>query len=290
MKSRAWAFAGRVPGGRRFGGRGRRRERGESCGDTDAGGRSRSRRGELRGEHRVHRVVLERRKLDFHALFPTFTVAAPVILSTGEKASFVKASCGVGERCGRADVRVRAAPGRLDRQLTVVVDVPPGDSKPGCKGCLAASSTWLINENKATNSNETFTNPQRRRDRRERDGAGEQSPPRRRLRNRGLWDGQLEPEHQPSALPEQPCRDVFLPARVRDHRERSRARDDDHRDRGERAHVGGVRGGARSELPGAALARTSVPPAQSSSSRSASRRTHCRTTTRSRRSSTTGAK
>src|SRR6478735_2937161 len=58
-EARAWAFAGRVPGGRRFGGRGRRRERGESCGDTDAGGRSRSRRGELRGEHRVYRVILQ---------------------------------------------------------------------------------------------------------------------------------------------------------------------------------------------------------------------------------------
>jgi hypothetical protein len=87
----------------------------------------------------------------------TFTMAPPVIPSTGERASFVKASCGSVDAAGVLTCefgQLRA--GEIDK-LTVVWSLAPGESKPGCKGCLAATSTWLINENKSTNSNETFT-------------------------------------------------------------------------------------------------------------------------------------
>jgi hypothetical protein len=88
----------------------------------------------------------------------TFTMAAPEIKPTGEKGTFVKASCGSYSAgvltCDFGNLNSRGVV-----RLTVVWNIPAGDSKPGCTGanCLVASSTWQINENKATNTNETFT-------------------------------------------------------------------------------------------------------------------------------------
>src|SRR6478735_5056919 len=67
----------------------------------------------------------------------TFTMAPPVILSTGEKASFVKASCGSVDATGGLTCdfgQLRA--GEIDK-LTVVWSLALGESKPGCKGCHA---------------------------------------------------------------------------------------------------------------------------------------------------------
>ena len=89
----------------------------------------------------------------------TYKMAPPVIQATGETATFVKASCGSIDSAGvlTCDFGNLSA-GAVDR-LTVVWNVPAGDSKAGCTGtdCLVANSTWLINENKSTNGNETFT-------------------------------------------------------------------------------------------------------------------------------------
>ena len=87
----------------------------------------------------------------------TYTMAPPVIQATGETATFVKASCGSIDSAGVLTCDFgQLRSGELDR-LTVVWNVPAGDSKVGCTDCLVANSTWLINENKSTNGNETFT-------------------------------------------------------------------------------------------------------------------------------------
>jgi hypothetical protein len=89
----------------------------------------------------------------------TFKMAPPVVKTTGETATFVKASCGSVDSAGVLTCDFGNLRSRGIVRLTVVWNVPAGDSKPGCTGanCLVASSTWLINENKPTNSNETFT-------------------------------------------------------------------------------------------------------------------------------------
>lgn len=86
----------------------------------------------------------------------TFKMAPPVIQATGEKASFVKASCGAIDAAGLLTCDFGQLKSRAVARLTVVWSVPAGDSKPGCTDCLVADSTWLINENKPTNGNETF--------------------------------------------------------------------------------------------------------------------------------------
>ena len=89
----------------------------------------------------------------------TFKMAPPVIQTTGETATFVKASCGAVDSAGVLTCDFGNLNSRALARLTVVWNVPAGDSKPGCTGanCLVASSTWQINENKSTNGNETFT-------------------------------------------------------------------------------------------------------------------------------------
>lgn len=87
----------------------------------------------------------------------TFKMTPPVIQATGETATFVKASCGSVDSAGALTCDFGQLRSRAVARLTVVWNVPAGDSKPGCTGCLVANSTWLINENKPTNSNETFT-------------------------------------------------------------------------------------------------------------------------------------
>jgi uncharacterized repeat protein (TIGR01451 family) len=89
----------------------------------------------------------------------TFTMPPPVITATGETTTFVKASCGSLDSAGALTCDFGSLNAGGSVRLTVVWNVPAGDSKPGCTGtnCLVASSTWQIKENKATNSNETFT-------------------------------------------------------------------------------------------------------------------------------------
>jgi hypothetical protein len=87
----------------------------------------------------------------------TFKMAPPVIQTTGEPATFVKASCGSVDSAGVLTCDFGNLKSGALARLTVVWNVPAGDSKPGCTGCLLANSTWLIKERKATNGNETFT-------------------------------------------------------------------------------------------------------------------------------------
>ena len=89
----------------------------------------------------------------------TFKMAPPVIQPTGETATLVKASCGSFDSAGVLTCDFGNLNAGAVARLTVVWNVPAGDSKPGCTGtdCLVADSTWQINENKATNGNETFT-------------------------------------------------------------------------------------------------------------------------------------
>lgn len=87
----------------------------------------------------------------------TFKMAPPVIQPTGETAGFVKASCGSVDSAGVLTCDFGSLASGAVARLTVVWNVPAGDSTPGCTDCLVADSTWQINENKATNSNETFT-------------------------------------------------------------------------------------------------------------------------------------
>jgi hypothetical protein len=89
----------------------------------------------------------------------TLTMAPPVITVTGETATFVKSSCGPANSAGVLVCDLGNLNAKAVARVTVVWNVPAGDSKPGCSGanCLVASSTWQIKENKATNTNETFT-------------------------------------------------------------------------------------------------------------------------------------
>ena len=183
----------------------------------------------------------------------TFKMAPPVIQTTGETATFVKASCGAVDSAGVLTCDFGNLNSRALARLTVVWNVPAGDSKPGCTGanCLVASSTWQINENKSTNGNETFQQSAGA----DLIGTSPQDPVSNQLRAGGyesheLCGRRLEPEHQQGGLEEQPRRDVVLPPELHDDRDRPRARGDDHRGGGQRPHVGGVRGGPRSELPG----------------------------------------
>ena len=41
--------------------------------------------------------------------------------------------------------------------LTVVWKAPGDPSQPGCADCLVANGTWLVNERKSTNANESFS-------------------------------------------------------------------------------------------------------------------------------------
>jgi hypothetical protein len=87
----------------------------------------------------------------------TFKMAPPVVQATGETATFVKASCGSVDSAGMLVCDFGQLRSGAVARLTVVWRAPAGDSKPGCTDCLVANSTWLINERKSTNSNETFT-------------------------------------------------------------------------------------------------------------------------------------
>jgi hypothetical protein len=88
----------------------------------------------------------------------TFKMTPPVITTTGETATFVKASCGSLDSSGTlvCDFGSLNA-GASVPPLTVVWNVPAGDTRAGCTDCLVADSTWQVNENKATNGNETFS-------------------------------------------------------------------------------------------------------------------------------------
>jgi hypothetical protein len=89
----------------------------------------------------------------------TFTMAPPVVSTTGETASFVASSCGSLDAAGVLTCDLgQLGPNGMDR-LTVVWKAPDGSSKPGCTDCLAADSTWQIKENKDTNGNETYASP-----------------------------------------------------------------------------------------------------------------------------------
>jgi len=92
----------------------------------------------------------------------TLTMAPPVIQATGETATFVKSSCGPANSAGVLVCDLGNLNANAVARVTVVWNVPAGDSKQGCSradsgtDCLLAKTTWQINENKSTNGNETF--------------------------------------------------------------------------------------------------------------------------------------
>ena len=211
----------------------------ETGGDTDVGGRS-GPGAVTYGQNIAYTATFSN---DGSSTFThaTYKMAPPVIQATGETATFVKASCGSIDSAGVLTCDFgQLRSGELDR-LTVVWNVPAGDSKVGCTDCLIANSTWLINENKTTNGNETFTQGETA------DLIGssatepvERSASGRRLRDHGLHDGWLKPQHQPGGLEEQPRGDLVLSARLLDDHDRSRARDHDHGDERANPHASEV--------------------------------------------------
>jgi hypothetical protein len=92
----------------------------------------------------------------------TLTMAPPVIQATGETATFVKSSCGPANSAGVLVCDLGNLNANAVARVTVVWNVPAGDSQQGCSradsgtDCLLAKTTWQINENKSTNGNETF--------------------------------------------------------------------------------------------------------------------------------------
>jgi uncharacterized repeat protein (TIGR01451 family) len=90
----------------------------------------------------------------------TFKMAPPVVTTTGETLSFVAASCGSVDSSGALTCDFGQLAAKGVERLTVVWKAPDGASKAGCTACIAANTTWLINENKATNDNESFTLPE----------------------------------------------------------------------------------------------------------------------------------
>jgi uncharacterized repeat protein (TIGR01451 family) len=87
----------------------------------------------------------------------TFEMAPPVVTTTGEKLSFVASSCGPADASGALTCDFGSLASKGVERLTVVWKAPDGASEPGCTACIAANATWLINENKPTNGNESFT-------------------------------------------------------------------------------------------------------------------------------------
>ena len=184
----------------------------------------------------------------------TFKMAPPVIQATGETATFVKASCGAVDSAGVLACDFGNLNARAVARLTVVWNVPAGDSKPGLHRAPTASSptsTWQINENKSTNGNETFQQSAGA----DLIGTSPQDPVSNQLRAGGYEitscaAGGSSLSTNQAVSKSNPVATSFCLPELRDRRDRPRARDDDHRDSGQRPHVGGVRGGPRSELPG----------------------------------------
>ena len=178
-------------------------------------------------------------------------MAPPVIQATGETATFVKASCGTIDSAGVLTCDFgQLRSGELDR-LTVVWNVPAETRSAGCTDCLVANSTWLINENKSTNGNETFTQAETA----DLIGSSATEPVNNQLRAGGyeitgcttggssLNTNQAVSKNNPVAtsfcLPgfSTTTTDLGLATTITE-------------TAGERARVGGVRRSARSELPG----------------------------------------
>jgi uncharacterized repeat protein (TIGR01451 family) len=90
----------------------------------------------------------------------TFKMAPPVVTTTGEQLSFVAASCGSVDSAGVLTCDFGQLVAKGVERLTVVWKAPDGESGAGCTACIAANTTWLINENKTTNDNESFTLPE----------------------------------------------------------------------------------------------------------------------------------
>jgi uncharacterized repeat protein (TIGR01451 family) len=94
----------------------------------------------------------------------TFTMAPPVVEGTTLRATSPRASsgsCAVDANdvltCDFGQFR----PEDPAASVTVVWKVPGDTSLPGCSDCLVATGTWLIDERKATNGNETFAATER---------------------------------------------------------------------------------------------------------------------------------
>jgi hypothetical protein len=91
----------------------------------------------------------------------TLKMAPPVVKTTGQALSFVAASCGSVDSSGVLTCDFGQLASKGVERLTVVWKAPDGTaSSAGCTGCIEANATWLINENKTTNDNETFTLPE----------------------------------------------------------------------------------------------------------------------------------
>ena len=243
-------------------------------------------------EHRVHGVVLERRQLDLHAHHVHDGAAG----DPGDRRDrHVREGVVRRGRLGwRADVRLRATQVRRARTAHGRVERAGRRLEAGCTGanCLVANSTWLINENKSTNGNETFTQAETA----DLIGssatrAGQQPASGRRLRDHGLRDRRGSSLNTNQAVSKNnPVATSFcLPGASRRPRPISGSRP---RSRRQRATPARRRCASRPSVRTArpAPARTSAPPAASSRSRSGSRPTRCRRTTRSRRSSTTATR
>jgi hypothetical protein len=86
----------------------------------------------------------------------TFKMPAPTVQGTGLSASFAAASCGGLDASGTLSCDLGKLAPAQSVSVTVVWKAPGDASQPGCADCLIANGTWLINERKATNSNETF--------------------------------------------------------------------------------------------------------------------------------------
>jgi hypothetical protein len=86
----------------------------------------------------------------------TFTMAPPVVTTTGETGTFVASSCGTVDAAGVLTCDFGQLGSGGAERLTVVWKAPDGSAKPGCTDCFVADSTWLIKENKPTNGNETY--------------------------------------------------------------------------------------------------------------------------------------
>ena len=241
--------------------RGRRRGCWKPCGDTDAGGRSGPRSGDLRTEHRVHGDVLERRQLDLHARHVHDGAAG----DPGDRRDrHVREGVLRVDRLGwRADVRLRATQVRESSIGSRWCGTCRLETRSvGCTDCLVANGTWLIKESKSTNGNETFPQAETA----DLIGSSATEPVNKQLRAggyeiTGCTTGRLEPEHEPGGLEEQPRGVLVLPARILHDRDRSRARDHDHGDSGRpsRGRRCASQLSVRTARP--ALARTSGPPA-----------------------------